>query len=264
MECIFCTTEISERAKFCSACKKQVKCLGCSAVLEIDSEICIECGLELKRTTERHQNVIEFSETKNTRTFKASFSNEVGIQISDSLGMIISGKLPSGKRQHSEQTTQKALGSKVNNSDIEDTDFEDVSESKESTSDINKVFKEEDGSYTLEEPRLKAVSRIDYARRLTILFIWAYMQSSADKVPKKALNKIITDASLYDGNWRKWLAKCNLIHSTEDTVTLNIPGKEQAKKYLNDVFDENKIDGWELGTPVRARKKRNKTGDDNS
>lgn len=64
------------------------------------------------------------------------------------------------------------------------------------------------------------------------------------------------DASLYDGNFRRWLANNNLIGVHEDTVELKAPGRDKAKEYISDINDDSKVDKWKLGSPAKKERKR--------
>ena len=45
--CFNCGKLLPERAKFCGACRTQIKCKECDATLEKGDEFCLECGAEV-------------------------------------------------------------------------------------------------------------------------------------------------------------------------------------------------------------------------
>ena len=116
---------------------------------------------------------LDFStiKTKKTRSFKANFSNEVGQNIGEALGIILMNK------RGSSTDTYKLLKSNNNiefppaeEKSREDTDFTEVSSTKSKKDRVFEIFNESGGNMTLLETRLKATSKRDYGIRLAILF----------------------------------------------------------------------------------------------
>ncbi|WP_291145928.1 hypothetical protein [Flavobacterium sp. UBA7680] len=96
MNCTYCESLQPELGFFCPTCFKQTKCKKCNEKLLKDAPICVFCGegVEQKNST-NNINTIEFSENQTERKFKATFTDTVGQSISESFGMILSGKINS-------------------------------------------------------------------------------------------------------------------------------------------------------------------------
>lgn len=257
MECIYCNNSIPEKANFCPKCKHQIKCLNCSSDLEKDSEICIMCGegINLKSTS---QNTIEFSETKKSRSFKASFSNEVGSNIGEALTSLLLNKDLSQFKSKLVTPERNYINGSSEYIEAIDTEFSDATKSTVENRDdkLEGIFNNTNGEITLLETRLKATSKRDYSIRLAIIFLYYKLSKGAGKVDRSDLNSIMKDASLYDGNFRYWLINNDMIGVHEDLVELKAPGREKAKEYINDIYDQSKTDGWKLGSATKKRKKK--------
>lgn len=92
--CLHCGVILSERAIYCSNCCNQAKCKNCKELLEPNSSICVVCGEEVSASRPAsHMNTIEYTETKNNRSFKASFTDTVGNNIGEAFGSILTTKL---------------------------------------------------------------------------------------------------------------------------------------------------------------------------
>lgn len=256
MKCNFCEEKVSDRANFCPNCKNQIKCLSCSEVLEKDSDICIICGEE-KKSQEKNHNTIEFQETKKTRSFKASFSNEVGNSIGEALGIILMNKrgISLNEKKILDALPQDKSGQSDSDT-IEDTDYTEVPNTSNKKDKVFDIFNESGGNLTLLETRLKATSKRDYGIRLAIIFLYYKLLKGIAKVDRNDLNSIMKDASLYDGNFRYWLTNTNLVGVHEDVIELKAPGRDKAKEFVAEVYDDSKIDKWKLGSPARKRKKK--------
>ena len=84
------------------------------------------------------------------------------------------------------------------------------------------------------------------------------------KVNRSDLNDIMKDASLYDGNFRYWLTNTNLVGVHEDLIELKAPGRDKAKEFIREVYDDSKVDKWKLGSPARKRKKKDSEEEDSN
>lgn len=265
MKCIFCNNEIPDRANFCPSCKNQVKCLKCSEILEKDSEICIVCGEEKRRENNSH-NTIEFHETKKARCFKANFSDQVGQSIGEALGIILVNRKGAfiNERKSLEAKIDESGAIKDEHTEVtEDVDYTEVSTTQNKNEKVFNIFNEKGGRITLLETRLKALSKRDYGIRLAIIFLYYKLLKGKEKVERNELNSIIKDASLYDGNFRRWIANNNLIGVQDDEIELKAPGRDKAKEYIAEIYDGSKTDKWKLGSPARKRKKKDLNEENN-
>jgi len=94
MTCQYCQTELPEKGFYCPNCFKQTKCKLCNEALLADTKICIYCGeLTGQQSQSANTNTIEFSETKEEKKFKASFSDTVAQSVSQSFGAFLGNKI---------------------------------------------------------------------------------------------------------------------------------------------------------------------------
>lgn len=256
MKCIYCGVDIPDKARFCPLCTKQFRCKECDEILLPDAKICISCGHKVSlKSNSSNVNTIEFSETKTTRTFKASFTDAVGGSIGEAFGFILNNKQPNSVT--AKMLTSKDAGISVkNNYEIQEVEIID-----DDLKALNKVFRNNNGNITLSETHLKAKSKRDASIRLTLLFTYYQSLLGIPEVFRNDLTMIMRDASLEDGNWRYWLVNNNLIGVKDDKVELKAPGREEAKNILNEVLNTEIEDKWKLGTSKAPKK--NKKKDEN-
>src|SRR5690606_6766996 len=184
-------------------------------------------------------------------------SNEVGQSIGEALGIILMNKRGSSidanrllkSLPHKEIPTDKEES-------VEDTDFTEVPSTSSKKERVFEIFNESGGNLTLLETRLKATSKRDYGIRLAIIFLYYRLLKGITKVNRSDLNDIMKDASLYDGNFRRWLTNNNLVGVHEDLIELKAPGRDKAKEFIDEVYDNSKVDKWKLGSPARKKKKK--------
>ncbi len=257
MKCIYCNQDVPDKARFCPLCNRQIKCKECDEVLYPDSKICISCGQSVVET-DGSMNTIEFSESKNARSFKANFSDTVGESIAGALGLILNDKMSShSKRQHLLGSVPQAVSS----SSIEITDTIATEVIDNDLVAMNKIFKNNNGAITLKETRLKATSKRDAYIRLTLLFVYYQELSGRDEILRSDLTSIMNDASLNDSNWRTWLVKNNLVGVKDNKVEIKAPGREKAKEIMAEVLNSEIEDKWRLGTTGKSLKRAKKKED---
>jgi hypothetical protein len=110
----------------------------------------------------------------------------------------------------------------------------------------------------LVETRLKTSSKVDFAQRLTLLFLYAHEADGRDRVPRAALTKILSDARTYDGNTRGWLSRSPDLVRDGETFSLNNSGRDRAIQILNQVLDPGATDGWAPGSTPSGHRTRHK------
>jgi hypothetical protein len=201
-------------------------------------------------------NTIEFSESKSSRSFKANFSDTVGESIAGALGLILNDRMSTSvKKQHLLGSAPQTASS----STVEITDTIATEVVDDDLVAMNKIFKTTNGIITLKETRLKANSKRDAGIRLTLLFVYYQELLGKDDIQREDLTAIMNDASLNDGNWRRWLVNNNVVGVKDGKVEIKAPGREQAKTILIEVLNSEIEDKWKLGTtgksPKRAKKK---------
>jgi RNA polymerase subunit RPABC4/transcription elongation factor Spt4 len=255
MECIYCKQDIPDNAKFCPFCALQIRCKECNEILIPKAKVCINCGKSLEENNSSNKNTIEFSETKNSRSFKASFTDTVGGSIGEAIGLIITNnKLPT-RVAVLKQKTPVVAGLLPHNNNEEEAIVTEVDNDLEQ---LKKVFRDNNGKITLLETRLKAKSKRDAGIRLTLLFMYYQCKLGIEEIPRTDLTCIMRDAGLEDANWRSWLTKNNLVGIKEDMVELKAPGRDAAKGFLLEILNTEIEDKWKLGTSSRSAKKTKK------
>ena len=231
MECLNCISLLPDKGYFCPKCSKQFKCKSCNELLLKEAKACIYCGEDVgSKSAVPNMNTIEFSETKNSRNFKANFTDTVGQSISDSFGIILSNKITTKK-----PNVLLSNGGIFNKPEVVETEEAEVVEEIIDAPEINqlkKIFKSDGDKTTLSETRLKATSKRDYGIRLSIIFLYYKTLLGLENVPRKELTAILDNASVEDGNLRFWLTNNPLIGISGDMVELKAPVKDAEKKYL--------------------------------
>lgn len=263
MECQFCGQALPDNAKFCFKCKKQIVCQKCGERLVDEADICIYCGASILTSVKSTaQNYIRYKESQTEKSFEATFSNETAGAVVETFASF----LPANK--HS-----KAINIATNHIndasfvDIENEERPQLSASMPEKNDndgepnlINRIFgtRGENDIY-LHETSLKANSKVDYAGRLTILYLYYNHINGIKEVKRSEVNSFIEKTGLNnDGNYRKWISKeKSLFNINEGSYCLCRAGEERAKLYIEEVFDDTKTDKWKLGHSTKNSSKSN-------
>jgi hypothetical protein len=224
-----------------------------------EGKVCVYCGEAIgqKTPTNGNFNTIEFTESENSRTFKAMFTDTVGQSISDSFALIISNKVGPKRQQQNTLGSGNGAGAPK----TEEVEAEIIEEENSNSPELNKVkkiFKDDGEKTTLQETRMKAKSKRDYGKRLALVFLYYKSLLGMDNVPRKSLNAVMEDASVADGNFRYWLANNPQIGISNDMVQIKAPGKDAAKKIVEEIFNPEIKDKWQIGTTSRSGRKKDK------
>lgn len=93
-ECQNCSKPLKETASFCGKCKTQVKCLNCKEAIAPDDECCENCGTDISKRNGNTGvlNKIRFQENSEGRFFEAEFTDEVGKDLTGTLGEILTAR----------------------------------------------------------------------------------------------------------------------------------------------------------------------------
>lgn len=277
-DCVYCGNTPPPKGFFCPNCAKQIRCKNCKENLEKDAIACIYCGIEVTSEIPTNEfsyqpglNTIEYHETRSSRSFKASVSDNVGNSLSSVLGAFV------GKG-----FTPRQVKSKYENEPlIEDGIAEVFNEEKTSSekpilaieivqpeqpensflnAQLKKIFRFDEDKTVLLEPRLKAQNRTDYARRLILLFLKAnQLLLGKSQVQRSEVIKILEKAKtgLNDGNTRRWISNNTALTIDEKAHTLEIitEGEELVQTYLQEMENPEIKDIWLNTSPVKKRKK---------
>lgn len=272
LTCFGCEMSLPPEAKFCLECGAKVRCGTCATALVKGSKFCFNCGdavaAESKSTSA--MNSIEFNESENGRNFKAAFTDSVGKSISESFGQFMANRLNQTKSLPLPSETQ------TNNRDTIDVKVDEVenaasfnSSPKKLNSNVERIFREKEGKVTLVETRLKAIGKLDYAKRLTYLFLLYNKEKGNESVARSSITSIMESVGLNDPNFRAWISSAADLLNEDDKVSLRIPGEEISKKCLSDIFNEAVEEKWTLeniagkGPSTKSRAKPSKQPESN-
>ena len=227
--CIYCDTIFPQKGFFCPNCSKQVRCKSCSETLEQNAKSCIYCGTSVGNGSTANDNstknlvvnVIEYQETRTTRGFKASFTDTVGNSVSNAFAQIIAKGIvpPTTKPRFNKNIPVEDTSAEI----LDDfTNLEDKSPKIQpkievtSTSleidelqKIKRIFRFEEEKTVLIDSRLKASSKADFVKRLTLLFLYGHHLFGKSSVAREDLTKILKSAGVEDGNARYWISHNN-------------------------------------------------------
>lgn len=227
-------------------------------------------------------NTLEFIETNRgySRTLKASVTNEVGTSLGGALLEAITGGRtsigttrnghPKGQNIDLEEAQPASLLDLNQSEDeiIVDAPIQHSLASAESRTDAEKlrqIFRYNGDQLRLSEPRLKVNNKLDAARRLTYLFLYAHELEGRHEIQRKVLKEELKKAGYYDSNAGNWINKSLDLFREEDRVGLQKSGREEAQKVLAQVLDPNIQNNWSLniGGGTRGAKSNGK-GDENT
>ena len=256
IECQFCGLQLPDNAKFCYKCGRQIICKECGERLIKDAPICVVCGSEVKTSTNfTAPNHIKFSETTTERKFEASFSDQTAGNVVETLA----GFLPINHQPKLNHT----LDSQIIDISPEATLISKGSEERvspnmprpnictETNPNISEIFKERsDGSISLHITDLKATSKVDFAFRATILYIYyQYEIGQISEVPQTDVKTFLKNLGLdQDGSYRAKMSKMkSLFSSTSPAYALSLAGENEAKTYIDQILTSDTGGGWTIG-----------------
>ena len=253
MICIYCNIQQPEKGFFCPNCNKQNKCKHCGEILIKNAKICVFCGEEIgQKTSTANLNKIEFSETENERSFKASFTDTVGQSISESFGMILTNKI--GHRK----TLPPTLSSFNENEEFSRT----IDASNEIINDLPQNVKTESETSTI--PTLKDVKLRDLAKtEIDWLLVSTYVATDGGKkeFSRADIINLYKEIGRFDVNRSKGMSqyfknalKALFIKSTNN---INYILLEKGKNKAIEIFNGN-------STSKTAKKNYARTGSANS
>ena len=250
MLCPFCNNQLPEGARFCNKCHKQIVCLYCGKELVEDSDICVFCGENIKSSVKEAGcvNHIKFVEDEKGKSFETSFSNETAENVASIFVQLIPGI-----RRPQLQYEGSYIEKEEKEVDCQ-TNYElDV---LPEIQNINRIFREKDGSVFLVEKRLKAKSKSDYQARACLLFMLFSQTNGTPAISRDALTSFMNGEKLSDGNFRAWLShNSRLFIKVGDDLELSNEGKEMAQKYLFELFDDTIENQWSPNSAIVSTKK---------
>jgi hypothetical protein len=206
------------------------------------------------------RNTLSYHEDRNTRRLEASLTDQAMQGLGDVLGDFFIQRSVARANQpgrHISRETPLLAGpsghppseSDSDSAVAEDPAVEVVGE-PQTPSDkarLLKIFTVKDDTFELHDNRLKAKTAADYLRRLTYLFLYAHDCHGRTSAPEAELMTVLRTAKAIDrsGNSYRWLKKrVGFVNDGEDRIKLTAPGREEAKKALNEALDPKVEDGW--------------------
>jgi hypothetical protein len=210
-------------------------------------------------------NTLELQEDTRSRSVRISFSDAAIGSIGETVNRLVSDKLaPHGPRQF------RASGSAAPVSPLlsagEPSDGAQVIDGKQTepkpplpaTGDaerMREIFEMEGEDIRLEEHRLKADSRLEYARRLTYLFIYSQELAGKKPISYASVKKILDASKVLDTNTRHELSHKMAVEIDGDTIRLKKEGREKAVQALDEILNPNHPDpGWTPESHARSPK----------
>lgn len=266
IDCQFCGQQLPDNAKFCYKCGQQIICKECGERLVKDAPICVVCGVSVNKIANSTiaPNHVRFSETINERQFEATFTDKTAGNVVETLA----GILPF----HNQKA--KILSVSVDNyEEVAPDNGIPIASIPQGTSNsvhsdahvpttlpISSIFKQKgDNEFVLHVTDLKAQSKVDFASRLTVLYIYYQHEVHSNyDISKTELISILKRTGLNnDGSYRAWMSTHKSYFSTSSSgLSLTSMGEEVAKKYLEDVLCSDIKGKWFLGAskPVQTNK----------
>ena len=262
-DCPACGKALSERGYFCATCAVQVRCKQCSELLEKDAQACVMCGTTVGAGTVNPaangsgspMNTLELQEDMRSRSLRISFTDAAIGSIGETVNRLVSDKLGSnGPRPIRTPggpvatTPQLPAGAPSEAGRIINAKPDDGEPSPQPTGDaerIREIFEINGDDVRLEEHRLKADSRLEYARRITYLFIYAQELAGKKPITYTSVKKLLDFSKVLDTNTRHELAHKMAVEIDGDTIRLKKEGREKAVQALDEILDPSHLDpGW--------------------
>jgi hypothetical protein len=257
--CPTCDSTLPERAIFCPICTKQARCKACRDYLEPNARACVSCGTlvgegaanpanEKPSPSDAAINILHFQEDKGGRALNFRFTDAAMATVGETLVYALDNRLtPRDVRSphrgaphvgHLPLLTPVAAIETVG--DGAALPAEHQSEPKptaatDASGQLREIFHQEGTILHLDEPRLKADSKLDYARRLAFLFIFAHEQEGRTQVLRGDLNTILQ--KVYDANTATFLRNHSGFERDGEMFRLNKQGRDEAKAALTRIYD---------------------------
>lgn len=284
--CFDCGSEVSEKARFCSACATQIKCKNCDEELRKGALVCEMCGEEPMRRQTQGQaiNHIRYKDGRKLIDLDASFTNEFGGSAATVFAMIRGTQLPPAPSIRQ----QKGI---ANENDETNTKAEEIGEEEgaglviqlppikssniSSNALLGSLFEQQaDDSWVLINPVLKAKSKADFVKRATCLFLQYQHDAGNKPVPREDILGLLKNCGVYDSNVRAWFSsEKSLVRATAKDLTLILPGNQLVAEILQEMADDDMPNTWKVGTvqkggrkssPKKIREKQDVESEENS
>jgi hypothetical protein len=272
--CPSCTNPLAERGFFCASCAVQVRCKVCREPLEKNARACIMCGTpigtgEAGPSANGHSspmNTLELQEDTRSRSLRISFTDAAIGSVGETVNHLVLDKLaPRGSRSFKgvdaplptvpqlPAAPAAAAGQVIDV--LHGAEHKPIAPPTGDAERIRNIFEPDGEDFKLEENRLKADSRLDYARRLTYLFIYAHELAGRKPIRFDLVKKILETSKVWDNNTRHLLKHKMAVEVEGDTIRLKKEGREKAVQALDQILDAAHADaGWTPESQGRTTK----------
>jgi hypothetical protein len=270
--CPSCSATLAERGVFCAACASQVRCKECREPLEKGARACVMCSTPVgtggagpsANGNSLPMNTLELQEDTRSRSLRISFTDAAIGSIGQTVNHLVLDKLaPHGPRSLKvvggpvpgvpQLPAAVATGHTIDVPHL--ADHKPVVQPTGDSERIGSIFEPDGEDFKLEENRLKADSRLDYARRLTYLFIYAHERAGRKPIRFDLVKKILETSKVWDSNTSHLLRYKMAVEIEGDTIRLKKEGREKAVLALDEILDAALPDvGWTPESQSRATK----------
>jgi hypothetical protein len=210
-------------------------------------------------------NTLELQEDTRSRSLRISFTDAAINSIGGTVNHLVSDKLashgPRPLKPAGSPTVLAALlpaGEVIDGSQLIDPATVDPKPPSPVTGDVERmrqIFEMDGEDIRLEEHRLKADSRLEYARRLTYLFIYSQELTGKKPIAYASVKKILEASKVLDTNTRRELSHKMAVEIDGDMIRLKKEGREKAVQALDEISNPNHPDpGWTPESHSRSPK----------
>lgn len=262
IECHFCGQQLPDNAKFCYKCGQQIICKECGERLIKDAPICVVCGVSVNKIADSTiaPNHIRFSETINERQFEATFTDKTAGNVVETLAGILPfhNQMAKNRSVSVDNYEEVSPNNGIPIANISQGTSNSINSDAHDpgTSLISSIFKQKgENEFVLYVTDLKAQSKVDFASRLTILYIYYQHEVHSNyDISRTELISILKKTGLNnDGSYRGWMSTHKSYFSTScNGLSLTSMGEEVAKKYLEDISSSDIKGKWFLGASKSA------------
>jgi hypothetical protein len=241
--------------------------------LEKEAQACVMCGTAVGagaaspsvNGNASPMNTLELQEDTRSRSLRISFTDAAIGSIGGTVSHLVSDKLAS----HGPRPFKPAGGPTVLSPLLPAGEVGDGSQVIESatldpkppspvTGDaerMREIFEMDGEDIRLEEHRLKADSRLEYARRLTYLFMYSQELGGKKPIAYASVKKLLEASKVLDTNTRHELSHKMAVEIDGDTIRLKKEGREKAVSALDEILNPNHPDpGWTPESHSRSPK----------
>jgi hypothetical protein len=213
-------------------------------------------------------NTLELQEDTKSRSLRISFTDTAIGNIGDAFGPMVFNRVlqrdtksPGPQRQDDGYRQQTFLPP------VTDPPAPDPNEAKHvgsgasgavnsDTERIKEVFEAAGDDFRLEEHRLKAETRADYARRLVYLYLYAHELAGRKPIRVALVHQMLDAGKVSDNNTRFDFAHKMNVEIVGETVRLKKEGREKAQAVLEEIVTGDLAEpGWtpEKSQPMAAK-----------